>query len=252
MKRIFLPLVLTVLLASCTHVYYAPNTPNAPLLSRKGETRLAALYTGGADSEFSGGELQAAVALTKNSGVMASFMSVGRSDRSGSERESGKGSYVEASYGLFKSLDANRGHFIGEVYGGLGLGSASNTYSVTDHSKVGLTKFFLQPAIGYRSDYFEALIVPRLAVVNWKVKTAVLKPDSPYTRDMNVMRAEPGFFAFEPAILLRGGSRNGKLQAGLGFSMSRFNASSYLFYSEGLTESMTAHVGATLNLFPKR
>jgi hypothetical protein len=57
--KLFIVMIATFFcLSSCHHVYYAPNTPNAPLLSKKGESRINAFYAAGADSKFGGVELQ--------------------------------------------------------------------------------------------------------------------------------------------------------------------------------------------------
>ena len=252
MKQYLLLLLLSSSLTSCYHAYYAPNTTHAALLSRKGETKVNAMYSAGADTEFEGGELQVAHALTRNSALMLNFMAVGRSDNTGSQTESGKGSYVELAYGGFKALDNRSKQWIGEVYGGIGRGGARNEYSAVDRSKVGITKFFLQPAIGFKSRHFEAALAPRLALVNWKVKESVLSPDNAVAGDLAIIRANPTFFSFEPGILLRAGSENIKFQAGLSFSMNQYNSGNYLFYDDGLAETLTANLGISLNLFPAR
>ena len=252
MKHCLLLLLLGASLTSCYHAYYAPNSTHAALLSAKGESRINGTYTAGADTEFEGVELQAAHALTNHSGIMLNFMSVGRTDNTGSQVESGKGSYLEVAYGGFKPLDKRGGQWIGEIYGGLGRGAARNEYSAIERSKVGITKFFVQPAIGYKSRYFEAALVPRLALVNWKVKESVLAPDNAVAGDLNIIRGNPTFFSFEPGILLRAGSQNIKFQAGLSFCMNKYNSGNYLFYDEGLSETLTANLGISISLFPAK
>jgi hypothetical protein len=154
MKR-FTPLILlAITFASCTHVYYAPNTANAPMLSEKGETRINGLRTGGNKSEFSGGELQAAHAITNSFGVMANWMSVSKTEEisdwtwnSGSHIEKGNGSYVEFAGGYFKTLD-KRKRVVFETYGGIGFGSANNDYGFAITQKLILPKFSCSPPSG--------------------------------------------------------------------------------------------------------
>ena len=71
MKLLILLSVVLCLLTSCQHIYYAPNTSNAPLFSEKGETRVNGLYSTGGDSEYDGAEFQFAHAVSKNAAVIA-------------------------------------------------------------------------------------------------------------------------------------------------------------------------------------
>ena len=80
MKRFLLLLSIAAITASCHHVYYAPNTPNRPMLTEKGETRINANYVSGADSEFEGGEVQIAHAVKENLGLMANFFTASKSE----------------------------------------------------------------------------------------------------------------------------------------------------------------------------
>src|SRR5207253_1161687 len=121
-----------------------------------------------------------------------------------SHEESGKGSYVEVAGGLFKNFDEKK-KWIGEIYGGTGLGTANNTYESGQASKVGVMKFFLQPAVGYKTPYFELVFVPKVSFVNWKVKEDGLSTINPsssqssHEDDLNNIRRKSGFVNFEPA-----------------------------------------------------
>src|SRR5215203_4384981 len=111
MNKIYSLIAIAITITSCQHVYYAPNSANAPQLSEKGETRLNALYCAGGDSEFSGGELQAAHAVSDKVGVMINFFAAGTSENvtsissNGSHVEKGNGSYIEGAGGYFMTLD---------------------------------------------------------------------------------------------------------------------------------------------------
>ena len=89
MKQTIFLLCTVVCAASCTHVYYAPNTANVPLLSQKGETLINGLYSEGSLSTFSGGEFQVATAVSSHVGIMANtmFVSTTKADRTTRNRE---------------------------------------------------------------------------------------------------------------------------------------------------------------------
>src|SRR5687767_8827080 len=104
MKNFIGLLIITAGMTSCAHVYYAPNTPNVPLFTEKGETRINALYaSGGNISSFQGGEIQLAHAVSENVGIMVNGLAGGRTETvsdwdwtsTGTHEESGNGSYLE-------------------------------------------------------------------------------------------------------------------------------------------------------------
>ena len=243
-------------MASCHHVYYAPNTTNAPLLSEKGETRINALYSSGNTSEFNGGELQFAHAVSKHMGIMVNGFIAGKSEeisdwnwnQNSSHKEKGSGSNVEFAGGYFKSFD-ERKKWIGELYGGFGLGSVTNEYGYGDRSKVNSTKIFLQPSIGYKLKNFEFAVVPKVSLINWRIKeNRISSSENESAKDeMKAIGQKQNFIAFEPALLVRGGGENFKLQLGLSFSDYK-SASTY--YTESLIETLNASIGISINLKP--
>ena len=255
MNKFYILILVGATMCSCQHIYYAPNSANAPQLSEKGETRVNALYCSGGDSEFGGGELQVAYAITKNVGVMLNGFAAGESEEitsyntNGSHMESGKGSYIEGAAGYFMALDAKR-KWIADIYGGMGLGSVKNDYGFGDNSKVGNTKFFVQPSIGYKSTHFEFAFVPKLSLVNWRVKESKIShsENDGVKNEIKAIESDPSFVAFEPALLLRAGGQNFKVQAGVSFS--NYSTTSFLLQT-GLTESMNGHLGISINIKPK-
>jgi hypothetical protein len=255
MKSAFFLLLVITTATSCYHAYYSPNTANAPFLSEKGEARINTLYASGSNSDFQGGEIQAAVAVSKNIGVMINGMFVGRTEdvsdvygRS-SHEESGKGSYVEFGGGAFKNFDEKK-KWIGEIYAGFGTGNVNNSYQNNRMSKVGISKFFLQPAVGYKSRYFEFAIVPKVSFVNWKVKKdEILNSDqSSYNysdeMDLSHIRQKPNFVCFEPSLILRAGAESFKVQGALSFC--NFNDDYYA------VENLNASIGISINIRPQK
>ena len=254
MKLILLLGVISIGTVSCHHVYYAPNTPNAPQLSEKGETRVNALYASGGDSEYKGGELQFAHAVTSKVGIMVNGFTAGKSETitdisgSNSHMEKGSGGYLEFAGGLFTTLDPKK-KWVADIYGGFGFASIKNDYGFGDRAHTGFNKFFVQPSIGYKSRNFEFALVPRVSFVSWKVKTATINStESQDARDeINALKGDPSFVAFEPALMARAGGENVKFQAGLAFSS--FRASGY-FIDYELGETLNASIGISVNLKP--
>ena len=244
MKTSTFLIAIAATLVSCTHVYYAPNTANAPLLSQKGEVRLNGFSSGGYDSEFTGWEVQAATAVTKHVGIMASGMFVGKTEEvssgSNSHMESGKGSYGEVAGGLFTALDP-KGKCIGEIYGGIGSGSVKSTYEGTQVSNVGITKLFLQPSLGFKTRYFEAAFIPRVSFLNWKVRSDNL-PAGEFG-ELAPIRQNPNLVQFEPGFFIRAGVENVKLQGSLSFS------DVHEYYP---IERLTLSFGVSIDIKPKK
>jgi hypothetical protein len=240
MKVFFILAVAAFLITSCHHVYYAPNTVAVPLLAEKHDVRINGLYSTGGESEFSGAELQFAYAPSKHFGVMFNAMAVGQKENTGDYLESGNGRYGEFAAGYFNRFELK---WIFETYAGFGGGKVNNEYGMGDHSTIGMTKFFIQPAIAFKSRYFEMAFAPRFGIVNWKEKESSVKYfENDYAHyDLMAIRAKPSFFTFEPAIILRGGGEHVKIQFGLSFSNP-----GQLVYTD-LTESMTMGLGLSVH-----
>ena len=245
-----------MLMTSCQHIYYAPNTANSPLLKEKGETRINGLYSHGGDSEYDGAELQFAHAFSKNIAVMANGFTASKSEYvdeysgGNGNTETGKGSYLELAAGYFKTFDKGK-KWVFEIYGGYGSGTVKNSYGSNEQSTVGFGKFLIQPSIGFKSDYFEFALVPKLSFVNWKVKqhSVTYNINQDNLDELNSINADPGFMTFEPSIIIRGGAR--ALKAQLSLTLSNYRAFTML-YSEGLTESANLSLGISVNIKPSK
>ncbi len=193
-------------------------------------------------------------AVGKNVGIIINGFTAGKSEEvsdysssgnNNTHTEKGSGSYIEFAGGLFKNFDHKK-KWIGEIYGGVGFGSVKNDYGSGDHSKVSDTKVFLQPAIGYKSKNFEVALVPKLSVLNWKVKESRISSANNDVKDeLNYITQNSGFFIFEPALLLRGGDKNVKVQLGLSFSNYGVNG---LMHRTGLTETLNTSLGVSINI----
>jgi hypothetical protein len=249
MKRIISLGLILISFSSCYHVYYSPNTPNAPQLTEKGETRINGLYVSGGDSEFEGGEIQVAHAVSDKVGLMLNGFFAGKEEANEDDlMENGKGSYFEFAAGSFKTM-GNNDRLVADLYLGVGLGSVKSDYARGDISRVNVTKFFLQPSLGYKSNHFEFAVVPRIGVVNWNVKeNKITTPENSGHKDeMDHINRNPNFFVFEPALIVRGGAENFKLQASLCYSA---NKNTDIVNEGGIAESLVASLGISFSIHP--
>ena len=249
MKRIICLALILISFSSCYHVYYSPNTPNAPQLTEKGETRINGHYISGGDSEFEGGEIQVAHAVSDKVGLMLNGFFAGREESNEDDlMENGKGSYVEFAAGSFTTM-GNNDRLVADLYLGGGLGSVKSDYARGDISKVNVKKFFLQPSLGYKSNHFEFAVVPRFGVVNWKVKEDNIRTpeNSNHKDELDHINRNPNFFVFEPALVVRGGAENFKLQASFCYSA---NKNTDIVNEGGIAESLVASLGVSFNIRP--
>jgi len=208
-------LVSTVLIG-CKPNSYLPNTINAPLLKEKNEIRATINFN----------NVQLAYALTDNIGLMANaqFSSMSQSSTSGTivDEDISKQTLGEIGVGYFKPLGEN-GVF--EVYGGGGYGNVSiNTKStglVTGDFERTFTapvsKFFIQPSIGFTNETFDIAFTPRLTGINYGDRKLDGYPVDELTKDrvlladgLNTLKGLHMFF--EPGVTFRVGIKWVKIQ----------------------------------------
>lgn len=237
-----------ILLCSCSHVYYSPNSSNVPLFQKKGEIRLSGNYCVGntGSDEITGGEIQAAYAAGDHVGILLNTAFMGVPDDNTSQYSSGSGSIIEMGAGYFKPLKKNH---VFETYAGLGFGNVKNHYSSGGNSRVNFTKFFLQPSIGYSRKYFHAGIASKLSLVNMKVDL----PNGhnsiePYEMEaIEYITAKPLSVLWEPSFFIRAGVKAVKAQFQFTPSLNLNNkdlAQNEALFSMGISIAINAvHAG---------
>lgn len=201
-------LLLPLLLTSCTHYYYAPTTANIPLLREKNEARINANYY--ITDEATGGELQFAYATGKRTAFMVNILTASShgdllSSATYRNAPSGYGRYAELGYGFFSPVPNSK--WIFETYAGIGTGGVTNWYATTEKSKVRISKFFVQPSLGWRSKYFEIGFSNRFAFANLKVK----ENTSHFNEEVEYIKTRSSAFLVEPAMLIRFGLKHVKI-----------------------------------------
>mgnify|MGYP003576696053 FL=1 len=176
---------------------------------------------------------------------MVNGFTASQSEETEDNHEKGSGSYIEAATGLFMPISRN-GKWRGELYAGAGTGSVTNNYGIPSSSKVGITKAFLQPAIGYKSSYLEVAFTPKVSFINWKVKEDRVQADrDSYDKtDVDYISQHPRLTAFEPSLIIRAGGENVKGQLGITYSST--NIKGY-----ELTEELLLTIGISFGFGQK-
>lgn len=200
-----------ILLMTGCNVAYIPNQHNVPVMQEKGDTKINLSTT----------NIQGSYAFSDKYAVMANFYfrendwesSVDSMTTTTQENYTANRFLGEAGIGYYNPL-SEKATF--EVFTGVGLGSIdfTNSFSTLGNESsyyADMAKVFLQPDIGYESEYFDAIFSTRLNYVGFtNIDTSDyalsnLKRDNLYN-----LNKHPYFF-LEPAITLRLGYRYVKL-----------------------------------------
>lgn len=174
-------LLFIIIYSNCSRTLYIPNTINAPLFTEKGDAKLSAA------SEFLAHvptiELQGAYALTNNLGLMANFSRM-EFEHDKESIPNDKHRLFELGVGYFTDFGQLTDHGKqgrAEVYIGTGWGSAqdydlennfcfscpSPPTPVRNDFEGKYRRFFIQPAVGFTSNFFECSFAMRFATIEF-------------------------------------------------------------------------------------
>lgn len=162
MKKISLLFSLCLILSGCHQYYYTPSIQNVPLFKEKNEFNLSGSYSVGNESES--GELQTAYSITNHLGIAANFMRTKIGNYAKEDFVSG--TTYDIAVGYYRALGSNA---VFEVYGGYGRNRQHHGYSHSEHDTptgdlyyvsdgdayLKYRKFYIQPAVGLATDYFD-------------------------------------------------------------------------------------------------
>lgn len=222
-------------LASCSPIYYMPSVQNVPLISEKGEVN-ATLSAGSSVVAFDG-----AYGITDHFGIMAKGNIFYYPENSDDSLYDGSGNYFEFGGGYFTPVGEN---FVFETYGIVGLGKVNNhlVFGNTEGISSDIIVYGIQPAFGYKHKNFSATVSSRFTALNYNNITGDLlyqdKPQAAYLAQNN------SHFLIEPALTLRGGTENVKLQVQYAYSINTTN-------SEFLQDKAKLSVGLSFNFKTK-
>lgn len=221
-----IPVVLTRLLmamplavGACAPKYYAPNTQNVPLLTRRSD------YSAGAAVGDSRIEVQGAYAVTNE--LALSVNAAHYDKRDDVDGDGGGGGLLEVGFGYQRPLDE---YFHIGVFGLLGGGSVENHFPSTVASNPGtsgeieakLTRFGVQPFIGFRSRFFEAAASVRVVGLRYSDITGSLVFGG--VDQVQLLSGQTEHTLLEPALTVRGGFETLKLHLQMGWSANKGHA----------------------------
>lgn len=217
MKNLLLAAVVIVF-SACNPKYYVPNTQNAPLLTKRGE------FVGVLASNGNQHEAQLALGVTKHLGVQIN----GGIFRPKDEKNGngGSGYFGELGMGYFASLGKT---IVFETYVLAGFGGVENHLPTTVDSmkstagkiNVNLSRFAFQPGIGYKGRNFSFVISSRFSSLNFSKPTGSLI----YNKEDQIeyLKKNSSMILAEPALSLRFGYKNFKVQLQYGLSINLSN-----------------------------
>jgi hypothetical protein len=204
----------------CAPKYYAPNTHNVPLLTRARD------FSGALAVGDSRGELQGAYAITERVAVMLNAAVFDQSEDE--DGDGGRGGILELGVGYLAPVGDR---FQLGVFGLLGGGDVENHFPSTVASNPGTTgnleaslaRFGVQPALSYRSTYFEAAASARILSLRYSdvAGSLVFAGED----QVQLLRSQSSHTLLEPALTVRGGLETVKLQLQLGWSFNQGHAS---------------------------
>jgi hypothetical protein len=207
---IFSAIIFTI--TSCS--VYTPNALNIPLLKEKGEFEVAAHVGNGTN-------LQAVYAVSNCIGLMANYMGTDSEVTINENLVIRKGSMYEIGCGYFSKRPASKALF--EIYGGVGFGNINLDRTLLNapsdiNFQSNITKLFIQPAIGSVGKNFEISFATRLTFAQFR------KINTNYSREVLLEDKldnleQPSWMFIEPALTLRLGIQNVKLQMQIGRSI---------------------------------
>jgi hypothetical protein len=187
MKKIVL---LALILSSCAPIY-VPNIRNSPMFTKGGEVQIVGQVGNGIDG-------QAAVSITKNIGVIASYNYIDReSGDPDSDDDFLRHTFAEGGIGYFENKETN----FFEIFVGYGQGegfSSGNFFGI-ENATGRYERYFIQPAFGFNQKTVHVSFVPRISMVDFKQYTL---GSTTYTVD-----EDPKFF-FEPGVVTRVNTAN--------------------------------------------
>jgi hypothetical protein len=206
--RVIFFLSIIIFVSSCA--VYAPNAVNVSGFNKKGQLAVSA-------SVGNGVNVQGAYALTDNIGAMVNYMNITQIVETDNVKRDGSGNLLEAGIGYFKNTDDNVRM---EIFAGFGQGSVNiaKTDNGTRNFSTNANRLFIQPSIGYASKNFEAFLSARVANVNFSNVNTTYTPGDLDADDFSNI-TEMGWFFLEPALTLRAGIKNIKLQLQIGRSI---------------------------------
>jgi hypothetical protein len=182
---------------------------NVPLNKEKDELSISGNYGSGILWSAESFDFQSSYSITNRIGIMLNGLY-------SNENGYGHGGCVEGAVGYYKPVYKHKlfkkvemtGIF--EIYGGLGGGFQHHDYGSNYWADISGTKVFMQPSFGLTTDFLDLIFSTRICTASFNLMDNQTM-GSDYADDINYLVTNDYNF-FEPAITLRAGWKNIKLQ----------------------------------------
>ncbi len=199
--------------------YYSPNTQNVPLISEEDESSLTIEGNGNQAG------IQAAYGISNNIAVKGEgglFFPADQDNGNG-----GSGQFIDFGLGYINKVSDN---WVFETYGIVGFGSMENHLpsTIVDNPNTegdisaSLLRVGVQPNFGYKSELFDAAISSRIVNISYSGIEGDLMFDG--ENQVRYLEDNSSNLMIEPALTLRAGVENYKLQLQVGYSMNVSNS----------------------------
>lgn len=184
---LFLSVCITIISWRTPRYIYSPAPPNNPYFSEKGESKLAAYYSTGADgneltNEYNNGyDLQAAYAVSNHLALTADYFKRNEKDAIydyartyfDSSVVRYKRHLTSFSAGYFTTI-TNDKKISMNIFGGLGFGNYSFTDNGLDNGtnysryySSDMRKWYIQPSINFFSEYLRTALIGKISWVHF-------------------------------------------------------------------------------------
>ncbi|MCC7465014.1 MAG: hypothetical protein IT261_02030 [Saprospiraceae bacterium] len=138
---------------------YAPNTLNIPMIRKRGDLVLGVGW-GHATSSL---EVQSVYSPFKRVMIAANYFGARKGDVRRQQKEGTDYYLGELGIGVYES---NK-HTTISLMAGLGAGRIFSNYSLNNSAELNLQRWFVQPGIAYRSEFFQAAAGLRFSRLNY-------------------------------------------------------------------------------------
>lgn len=238
---IFICLIVIATSCNTPRYIYSPSAHNVPVLTKKGDSKIGAVYSTNAvgeetkdgvkvDNRSRGYDVHGAVAITDNFAIQANHAYRWEKTEGGPDSTTlkYKRNLTEIGLGYYMPINDKKNTFF-QVFAGAGLGRFSFTdvdKTSNNYHQANITKVYLQPAILFKSKgSFTTSVAVRFSGISYsKIKTSYNASQlNDYHLDDLSGRAK---WFFEPASVSSFGFKNlpglrFEVQGGLSFLMAR-------------------------------
>ncbi len=226
----FYSILLVAGISACSPKYYAPDTHNVPLISKKGETNIA--LAGTLDLEVEKLEFQVSRGITKNIAVKANGGLYKPLAASETENRSGSAKFIEFGAGYFKRVSED---WIFETYGIYGIGTVKNTFTPPTRTfflddqvlTANIRRIGIQPNFGFKNDNFLFAMSSRFVHLSYRDITGNFVYEG--EDQQNYLRANDQHFLIEPGLTFGAGldGFSFRIHAGASFNLTNPNFRQY-------------------------